>query len=230
MKKILGLVLLLALLVLADRGAAAYADRALATQLQRSAGLSVAPSVAIGGFPFLTQAVRGRYGRIEVAAAGVPAGDTVLARLDAVLTGVEVPLSDVLSGSVRAVPVEQVEARVLLSYDDLARSSGRRRLTASPAGDRVRVSGEVEVLGRVLRASAVSTVVLEGDAVVVTAQSYEVGNQVADALLTRALGDRLDLRVPVRALPYGLAVQSVTVEPAGILVRAAAAATVISTG
>ena len=228
MRKLLALLLLLLLLVVADRSAAAFAGRTLATELQRSAGLAARPSVAVDGFPFLTQATAGRYGRIEVVADDVPAGDTTVARLDAVLTGVRVPLSQVLSGAVTQVPVDGVDARAVLGYDALSRSSGSRRLTAEAAGDRVRVRGEVEVLGQRLAAAAVSTVALEGDDVVVAAQSFEVGNRVADALLTVALRDRLDLRLSVRDLPYGLRVDAVTVEPAGVVVRATARDTVLT--
>lgn len=228
MRRLLGLLLLLVLLVVVDRGAAAYAGRTLATELQRSGGLAAPPTVVVDGFPFLTQAVAGRYRRIEVGASDVPAGETTLLRLDAVLTGVRVPLSQVLSGAVIEVPVDGVDARVLLGYDALSRSSGSRRLTAEAAGDRVRVRGEVELLGQRLRGAAVSTVALEGADVVVTAQSFEVGNRVADALLTAALRDRFDLRLSVRDLPYGLAVDAITVEPAGVLVRATARDTVLT--
>lgn len=227
MKRLLGLLLLVALLAVLDRGAAAYAERALATELQSSGGLVQRPQIDVGGFPFLTQAVRGRYDRIEVAATDVPAGERTLTRLDAVLTGVRVPLGDVVSGVVDEVPVDAVDARVVLSYAELSRVSGDRRLTVAAAGDRVRVTGEVEVLGRQVEASAVSTVALEGDVVVVTAQAFEVGSRVADAVLTRALRGRLDLRVPVRDLPYGLVLESITTGPDGVVVRTTASDTVL---
>lgn len=228
MRRLAALAVLLALLVVADRGAAAYAGRTLAAQLQRSAGLADRPEVRVTGVPFLLQVVRGRYARVEVVARDVPAGDTTLARLDVVLTGAHLPLSQVLSGEVARVPVEGVQAQVRLSYDELARRSGSRQLTVEPAGDRVRVRGEVQVLGRRLGASAVSTVTLEGDDVVVSARSFEVGNAVADALLTRALRDRLDLRVAVRDLPYGLIVRAVRVARDGVVVRATATGAVLS--
>ena len=220
--------MLIALLVVADRSAASYAGRALADELQRTGTLAATPSVDVGGFPFLLQAVRGRYDRIEVTAVGVPAGEVTLAQLDAVLTGVQVPLVDVVSGQVGAVPVGRVQARALLSYADLARRSGNRGLRVEPVGNMVRVTGSVVVFGRTLEASAVSRVVLEGTDVVVTATSYEVGNAVADAALTRALGDRLDFRVPLRGLPYGLVVDGVTVTAAGVVVSAGARDTVLS--
>ena len=209
-------------MVVGDRVAASYAGDRLAEQLQRGAGLTSTPTVEIAGFPFLTQAVGGRYDHVEVGAADVPAGDTVLDRVDIVLTGVRVGLSAALSGKVTDVPVDRVSAQVRLSYDDLSRRSGERRLTVSPEGDRVRVTGEVEVLGRTLSAAAISAVELEGDTVRITAQEFRVGNDVADALLTRALGDRFDLRVPIADLPYALTVQRLRVAPDAVVVDAGA--------
>ena len=224
---LVGLVLLLGLLLVADRVGAAVASRAIAAQVQSSTRLTAEPEVDIAGFPFLTQAVAGRYERVELTARGVPAGDLTLDRLDATLTGVQVSLGDALSGSVQQVPVEGVRARALVAYDELGRRSGERQLSVAPAGERVRVTGSLEVLGRTLTAAAVSRVeVVEGD-LRVTAEQYEVGNATADALLTRALGDRLDLRIPVTGLPYGLQVTRVEVQPDGVAVVARTGATVL---
>lgn len=228
MKRLVALVVLLGLLLVADRAGAAFAGRAVAQQAQAEAGLAAAPEVRIGGFPFLTQALAGRYAQVHVRASDVPAGEVRLSELEAVLTGVEVPLGDALSGSVASVPVSGVRARALLAYGELTRRSGDRRLTVAPAGEgRVRVTGRVEVLGRAVSAVAVSRVEVDGGDVLLTAESYEVGDQAADAALSRALGDRLDLRVPVQELPYGLAVTGVEVLPDGVAVLATAGRTVL---
>ena len=221
------LVVLLALLVVADRVGAEVASRAVATQVAAEAGLRTSPEVEIGGFPFLTQALAGRYDEVTVRADDVPAGEVTLARLDATLSGVEVPLGQAISGAVDAVPVRGVEAQALLGYAELTRRSGDRQLSVAPAGDKVRVTGMVQVLGRTLSATAVSRVeVVEGE-LLVTAEKYEVGNAGVDRALTRALGDRLDLRVPVEGLPYGLRVTGVRIADAGVTVLATAGPTVL---
>ena len=228
MKRFLvALVVLLGLLVVADRAGAAVAARAVARQAQAEAALPSEPDVRIGGFPFLTQALAGRYEQVTVTATDVPAGELDLARFSAVLDGVQVPLSDALSGSVASVPVSGLRARAVVAYDELARRSGERQLAVAPAGDRVRVTGSVEVLGRTLSATAVSRVEVDGGDLVVTAESYEVGNETADEVLTRALGDRLDLRIPVEGLPYGLEVTGVEVGGDGVAVLARAGRTVL---
>ncbi len=215
-------------LVVADRSAASYAERAVEAEVRREAGDPDAVQVRLRGWPFLTQALRGRYDRVEVRLAGLDTGGVRLAEVDAVLLGARVPLADALSREVREVPVDRLETRVRVPYDALSQSSGGRRLTVAPAGDDVRVSGEVEVFGQRLAASAVSRVELQGDAVVVTARSLEIGDSTADGLLTDALRDRFDLRLPLPALPYGLVVQDLDVEPDGVVVRSDAGPTVLA--
>ena len=228
MKKLLvALVVLTGLLLVADRGLAAVAQRTVAAQVQLAAGLTAEPDVDLGGFPFLTQAVRGRYDRVEVSSTRVPAGALVLDRLDAVLLGAQVPIGEALSGSVTRVPVEQVTARALVGYDQLEQQSGDRGLALAPDAGRLRVTGTVEVFGQELPAVAVSRLsVVDGD-LLVTAESFEVGNDLADALLTGALEGRFDLRVPVQDLPYGLVVTGVRVADDGVVVLARADDTVL---
>ena len=226
-KLLVALVVLAGLLLLADRGLAAVAQRTVASEVQLAAGLTAEPDVDLGGFPFLTEAVRGRYDRVEVSSTRVPAGSLVLDRLDAVLLGAQVPLGEAISGSVTRVPVEQVTARALVGYDQLEQQSGDRRLTFTPDAGRLRVTGTVEVFGQELSAVAVSRLdVVDGD-LLVTAESFEVGSDLADSLLTGALEGRFDLRVPVQDLPYGLTMTAVEVAPDGVVVLAQATDTVL---
>lgn len=230
MKRLLvTLVVLAGLLAVADRVAATVASNAVADQVRVSAELASA-DVSIGGFPFLTQALGGRYDSVSVVARGVAAGEVTVDRLEATLTGVSVPLSDVLSGSVDEVPVASVRATALVAYDELARRSGDRQLTVAAAGDRLRVTGSVSVLGQTMTASALSTVRVDGGAIVVTAASYSVGAAGASEAISRALGGRFDLRIPVTGLPYGLQVSGVSVTPTGVEVDATAGATVLVPG
>lgn len=213
--------------VAADRVSLVLTERAVAAQLQTSGGLSTRPDVSIRGVPFLTQAFAGTYDDVEVSAAGVTAGGTRLSKLDVTLRGVHVPLSAALSGSVDAVPVDVLRATVLLSYADMARQLRDRRLTVSPAGDQLRVSGSVQVLGRTVTASAISSVALSGASVVVTAKRFEVGNAVADRAVSAALGRRFDFVIRVGQLPYGLRMSSLDVRPEGVVATAAASHTVL---
>lgn len=225
--------MLLVLLVAADRVGAAVAERALADELQRSGGFASRPDVEVRGVPFLTQVLAGRYDRVDVVARDVDAGEVAgtpveVSRLSATLRGARVPLDDALSGAVTSVPVDRVDARVLLPFSVLERSTDVGDLTVAPEGDRLRLRGSVEVFGQELTASARSRLTVEDGAVVVTAESVDTGNELADELVGRAVEDRFDVRVPLTGLPYGLEVDAVTVQPDGLAVTARATDTVVS--
>ena len=213
--------------VAADRISLVLTERAVAAQLQTSGGLSTRPDVSIRGMPFLTQALAGKYDDVEVSAREVTAGGGRLSKLDVTLRGAHVPLSDALSGSVDAVPVDALRATVLLSYADMSGQLRDRGLTVTPAGDQVRVSGSVQVLGRRMSASAISSVALSGASVVVTAKRFEVGHTVANRAVTAALAGRFDFVIRVGQLPYGLVMSSLRVSPDGVVATADASHTVL---
>jgi hypothetical protein len=221
------LLALVILAVAADRLSLVVAQHAVATQLQASGGLSTRPDVSIRGMPFLTQAFAGKYDDVEVSTSGVTAGGGRLSRLDVTLRGVQLPLADALTGMVSEVPVDSLRATVLMSYADIESQLRDRRLSVGPAHGQLRVTGSVQVLGRTITASALSTVKLSGASVVVTAKRFEVGNAVASRAVSLALGNRFDFVIRVGQLPYGLTMSSLRVAPEGVIATADAAHTVL---
>lgn len=221
MKLVWSLVVLAVLLVAADRVGVVVAEGAVAAQVEKE--FSERPDVSIEGFPFLTQAVSGRYSSVRLSGRNLAAGGERLSEFDATLSGLSLPLSDALSGSVARVPVESLRARVVLSYADLQSRLRDRRLSLAPGPDGLlRVSGSVTVLGRTVSASALSSVALSGTNVVVTAQRFETGAGPADRVLTSALGKRLDFTVKIGKLPYGLTLTGVQIRPEGVVAEASA--------
>ena len=222
------LLVLIVALVAADVVVSKAAEGGIAKRVQQSGGFATPPEVEVRGRPFLVQVVRGRYRDVVVRATDIPAGELRFASLVTQLSGVQVPLSAVVSGERRPVPVERVSARAVVSYEALTGVVRQRGLRVVPASDGlVRVTGGVQVLGRTLEASAVSRPVLEGSEIVVTAERFEVGNAVADSLLSRALGNRLDFRVALGSLPYGLELTSLRAGSDGVVLTAGATDTVL---
>lgn len=226
------LVVVLALLVLAvvvDRVAVRAAESAVAARLEVAGGLPARPEVEVRGFPFLLQAARGRYSDVVVRADAVAAGQVQLRTFVVQLRGVRVPLGEAVGGRVTAVPVDDLSGRALLPWEAVTAQLAARGLRAVPTGDgRVRVTGRVQVMGRGVDATAVSRPTLEGSEVVVTAERFEVGSTVADAMLSRALGNRLDFRLDVGALPYGLRLTGVAAARDGVVLTARAADVVLA--
>ncbi|GAC1441264.1 MAG: DUF2993 domain-containing protein [Mycobacteriales bacterium] len=224
---LVSLVTLVVLLVAADRIALVIVERQVAAQLQTTGSLSSRPDVSVGGFPFLTQALSGRYDDVELSASEVAAGGGRLSRLSASLRGVHVSLSSALSGSVTTVPVDSVQATVLMTYADIDAQLRDRGLSVSPVGSLLRVTGKATVLGRTVSASAVSSVAFSGTSLVVSAQRFQVGNSAADRVLTAGLAGRFDFRVRIGRLPYGLKINAVRVTPDGLIATAVGTNTVL---
>jgi hypothetical protein len=217
MKALLVLVvLLLGAAVVADRVGEGIAEERVAAQVAQRGGLAGPPSVDITGFPFLTQALRGRYDEVRVSLTaeqlGQPAGTTA----DVSLRGVQLPLADALSGSVQEVPVDRIDGAATLSYALLA-AQLPGGTTLAPEGGGVRVTRTVQVLGRDFPLTAAGTVGLAGQDLVV---------DVDEAAVDRA-ADLLDFRYPVPALPFGLQLTGVRAAPDGVHVAVEATGTVL---
>jgi hypothetical protein len=220
------LVLVLGLALLVDRVAVGFAEDQVAEQVADKGGLAGVPEVEIAGFPFLTQAVGGRYDDVRISLTAEQLGQPEGTRADVVLHGVEVPLSSVLSGSVQEVPVERIDGTATLSYALLSAQLGSDT-QLEREGDRLRITRTVEVLGQRLGLTATAQVSLEGnDLVVDVEEASGAGIDVPDFLLDRA-ADQLDLRYPVPELPFGLQLTSVRLAADGVDIRVEATDTVL---
>jgi hypothetical protein len=214
-------------LVVVDRVGARVAESRVAEQVAARGGLNGEPTVDITGFPFLTQALAGDYEDIRIGLTAEELGQPAGTRADVSLRGVHVPLSDVLAGSVQQIPVDRVDGTATLSYALLADQLGGDTVLA-PEGDRLRITRSVEVAGFDLTLTAVGTVALDGQDVVVDVADVSAGAvDVPDFVLRRA-EDLLDLSYRVPALPFGLQLTDVRPAAAGIDVAVEATDTVLS--
>jgi hypothetical protein len=220
------LVLLGALLVITDRVGVAVAEDQVADRIAERGGLPDPPEVDITGFPFLTQALSGRYDEVRIALTAPDLGQPEGTDADVVLRGVEVPLSDVLAGSVQQVPVDRVDGTATLSYALLsAQLGGDTRLERE--GDGLRITRTVELLGRQVPLTASGDVTLDGsDLVVDVDEAAGAGVELPDLVVDQA-DDLLDLRYTVPPLPFGLQLTGVRPADDGVVVDLEATGTVI---
>jgi hypothetical protein len=217
-KRLLTLVVvLLVLLVGVDRAVVHYVDQALADRMQEDGALGSTPTVKVRGFPFLTQAARGEYDEIDVAIRDVTRNGVTVSRLDVTVLGAKLPLSQV--GKTTAVPVLGLRAEAVLTYLELAHESGLAGLTIRPSGDLVEVTGKVAGIS----ATATSRIVLQGDRVLVRAQSIK-----ALGASTSLLKDKLDFSVRLPVLPYNLKLTGASAESDGVRLTASSGPTVLT--
>ena len=214
------LVVLAALLVVADRVGVVVAQNRLASQIQQQLDLDRQPDVSIRGIPFLTQAIRGTYKDIRVQLPDVDAGDVQDVAIDARLQGTHVSLSDALGGSVNQIPVDRISGTLLIPYDQLADASGISGLTITREGDSLRLTGSVQVLGRSIQAEAVGRVEVTDGRIAINAEQAKVaGIPVPQAVLDQA-ARLLSFRVQPRNLPLNLRITAVRLADSGLLVDA----------
>ena len=213
------LLLVVALAVVADRAVEQVAEGVVARQLEAEIGTQ--PSVEVGGFPFLTQALRGRYEQITVDAPSLRSGEVTVQDFQATLTGTQVPLSEVLNGSLSEVPVERLRGSGLVPWSTLEDASDGR-LSLEPAGDQVRVSGSVSALGQSVEGSALATASVDGSDVRLQAGDVTVDGAPVPGPVAQALSAALSLTYQVPPLPYDLRLREVDVTEEGVVVTGAA--------
>jgi len=221
------LAVVLGVLVVVDRVGVGIAEDRVAEQLADRGQLAGTPDVEITGFPFLTQAVSGRYSDVRIHLTAEELGQPAGTRADVSLQGVHVPLSDALSGSVQQIPVDRVDGTATLSYGLLAAQLGGDT-TLRREGDGLRITRTVQVAGMTLPLTATGTVALAGDEVVIDVANASGAGVDVPGFLVQQVSNLLDLRYKIPPLPFGLQLTSVTPGDDGVHVRVEAVDTVLS--
>ncbi|MFF5448248.1 DUF2993 domain-containing protein [Streptomyces sp. NPDC012888] len=211
---VVGLVLA-GLFTAADRLAVGYAEDELAAKVRAGGGSSIGSTeVDIAGFPFLTQVMDRRLERVDVRLDDVTvAADgrrMRIARLDAALHDVAVD-DDYSGGTAR-----RADGSALVTYEDLTRAS-QSGVTVAYGGapGKVKVTASIEILGRTLTRSVISTVTLV-DGGTVRVRADEVPGEGIPGVedLVRRKTD-FDRKLG-GGLPAGLALSGLTSDASGV--------------
>lgn len=221
------LLVLLGLAALADRFIARAAGDAAGAQIRRAVKTPDDAEVRFNGFPFVTQAVRGRFESVDITARDMPQNGLTVTRIDAHFTGVQIKLDQALNGEVVGVPTEAARATVRISYDDLnAFLRGRPgSLGVSGTTGRPVVSGRIRVRGVELSASGTAAAQVRGSSIVLRVTQATAEGRAVPAAALRLL--TVELRLP--ELPFGIELTSVTAERDALVVRGTAEGLVIPT-
>ncbi|MGN9810631.1 LmeA family phospholipid-binding protein [Micromonospora sp. BQ11] len=223
------LLILVGLLVVADRVAAGVAERAIADQVRQEVakqGAQSSPaSVDVGGFPFLTQVLNGRYERISIGLTDVRGsvqGDAVaLPKLDVDARNVAASLDTLRSGQGDVV-AETVNGTGTISYESLAALLDREGLTLGEQNGRLAVTAPVNVLGQRLTVTGTADVTV-GEQGKVALRFKDLSAQgLPNVPLARTIlnnyAQSISIDVPLPDLPFQLAVREVRPLPEGLAV------------
>ncbi|MFI8522237.1 DUF2993 domain-containing protein [Streptomyces sp. NPDC085481] len=197
-----------------DRLAVAYAESEAADRVRLGAVRAESTDVDIKGFPFLTQVADKRLDEVEVKLTGVQAtagGRPVrIGELTAALRDVTV------DDSYTSARAGSATGTALISYADLAAASGRDVQVAYGGNGKLKVTGGVQILGRTLTRSVLSTVTLAGgDTIRVRADQVPGEGIPGLEGLVRA---RTDFDRRIEGLPQGMQLTKVEAREDGLTV------------
>jgi hypothetical protein len=221
------LAILAGLAALADRGLAVVAGNATAKSVKLHEGLREDPEVRFRGFPFLTQAVKGKFQKVDVTVRDLEREGLTIDRIDATLEGVEVDMGEALNGRVTAVPVQEGEATVRVTFGDLtsylATKPGNLRVVLRDGRPAVTSTfgipgaGSVEVAGT-------PAVKVQGENVRVTVSNVRaaVGAKGLTATLAASAAVRMSFTIPLDKLPFGIDLESAELTDTALVVKASA--------
>lgn len=215
---IISLLVLVVLLVAADRITLVVAEHRAAAAIQSAQNLSSTPSVHVDGFPFLTQLAAGTLHTVEVTAKDVTVGESGrsihVQRFKAVLHQVK------LHGFSSAT-AQSATATILLDYRELTSVLGVPVSYAGPTSDgngRVTARVSASVLGQQVSGAASAEVAVSSNAIrFVDVQATAAGAQLPTEV-TSALANVFSLPLSLARVPFHLTLQSVRASSSGVTV------------
>lgn len=190
---VITVIVLLGLLLVADRGGQFVVERIVADEVQKALSTSDSPSVDIKGFPFLPQLISQKFDDVDVKVRDADAGQLEIERISAVLKGVEQA-----GGGAR---VESISGSGRISYAAATRAA--RNFTISYGGKKsVKISGDVRVAGQTRTASATGRPRIDGNELVIRPERVSI-----DGAAAPVAGLIPDIRYPLREIPRGMTIR-----------------------
>jgi hypothetical protein len=202
------LITLVVLAVAADLIAEEVAERRIASRLESELGTR--PDVEITGFPFLTQVLGRNIDQIEVTGGSAGASGRV--------QDLNLQARDVDIVSTSQLQAGSVSGTGLVPWSAMVAASGEPDTSFARAGDGIRVTRELDLLGQDLTVSAEGPLSIEERTVVFRPDEFDIEGDIRIPNLEGRVGDQFAVRVPLEGLPDSLDLSVAGVEDAGVRV------------
>ncbi|MFJ6239224.1 DUF2993 domain-containing protein [Streptomyces griseus] len=196
-----------------DRAAVYFAESEAEDRVTISGGGPATTEISIKGFPFLTQLAASRLDRVDVNLTGMEASAAGRAIR---VSEVRAELRDVKLGSgYRSATAARATGTALVSYADLTAAASDGDVVVEYGGDgKAKVTGSVELLGRPISRSVLSTVTrVDGRTIKVRADKVP-GEGLPG--VERLVRQKTDFEGEIDGLPKGLELQEVKVTEKGL--------------
>ncbi|MEV6967353.1 DUF2993 domain-containing protein [Hamadaea sp. NPDC051192] len=211
-----------------DRAVAAYAEDQIKQQtvaeVSRRGMSSGEPSVDVGGFPFITEVMSGKYDQIVIVLPNLAGQGITLPKFTLTASGVNAPLDALRSGE-GTITADKVTGTSVVPWDVVVKQTKFKGLTlAADADGTLRVSGEATLGGFSIPLTGKAKVTLAGPTKL-RVQVTELNGTDANlnALvksLIAAYQDKLVFDVALPKLPYDLKLQKINATPDGLDITA----------
>ncbi|WP_327258959.1 MULTISPECIES: LmeA family phospholipid-binding protein [unclassified Streptomyces] len=191
--------------VVVDRVAVYFVESEAEGRVHVTGATIGSTDISIKGFPFLTQLAGSRLDEVDVEITGIETdanGRRIrISRMNAALH--EVKLADGYAGATAA----RATGTAVISYEDLTKAAGDGVVVEYGGNGKVKVTGTVDILGRPLSRSVLSTVTLvDGHILKVRADKVPgEGIPGLEGLVRR----KTDFEREVGGLPSGLKLQKI---------------------
>jgi hypothetical protein len=208
---------IIVVLVVGDRAAAAFTEDQMASQVQSSLELSGKPHVTIEGFPFLTQLAARNFRTVNINASNETAGtggQLEIASLTATLHGMHIH-------GMNSATIDQFNASALVTFTALAKAGGiPQGITLSADGPN-RIKANVDI-GGFLSDTAVAQVTQAGPG--------KINVKIIDAggIPTDLLGSLANFTVSIPKLPAGVSIKRISITQQGLRITATGTNTTLS--
>lgn len=215
---VIGIVVVLVLLVAADRVSLLVAEHVAGNSIKQSQGLAHAPDVDVHGFPFLTQLAASSYDEITVTARDVMVGEQ---DRPLNISSIRVDLHQVdTTRNFSRVHARSATATARVSLADLGKALG---ITLTYAGDgRVKASKSFTIAGHTITPTITTTPTVSKDALGFASSAVNgaggLGGEAASAL-EKIFG----VTIPLTAIPFQIQVQRVELDQNGLALTLAGA-------
>jgi hypothetical protein len=231
------LLMLCGVLVAADRIGLSLAENTISDQAAkemsaRSITSASAPQVSIGGFPFLTQVLRGRYDKVTIDVDHPQSGSIKLDKLTLVANNLHAPIKTVTSGQGQ-ITADVVTGTATIGWQaippllELAGLPGVDISTVkiTVVDNQIRLRVPMVVAGFSMTATVVGTLAVANGVVRVDVTQLIPEGSSIPAYVTQAvsqLRQKLSVHVNVPAFPYKLTIKKVDTTDTGIIATASA--------
>jgi hypothetical protein len=209
-KFLIGIVALVVVLVVVDFFAKSVAQKEIASQIQKQ-GFPKKPSVAIEGFPFLTQVISRNINQVKISSTNIPEGPIDISRVSATMTKIH------LNSGFTSGTVTTLNGSVLVTFPAISKTLNNQ---IGPLGSLLGSSGlKLSAAGPDEVKASVDLLVASGSAIwriSNNGQEFTAKLVRSDGLPSELLSSISHFSVKIPKLPLGMHIDNVHVTPEGV--------------